>query len=81
MKSLIIKSSLFESESNVKLHYAGLPYSRYMMAESVKQELSMLLLVSLIVTSIILFIFFRSYDTVIVPIIIIGIYIFWTDKW
>ena len=77
MKSLIIKSSLFESESNIKLHYAGLPYSRYMMAESVKQELSMLLLVSLIVTSIILFIFFRSYDTVIVPIIIIGIVVIW----
>ena len=77
MKSLIIKSSLFESESNIKLHYAGLPYSRYMMAESVKQELSMLLLVSLIVTSIILFIFFRSYDTVIVPIIIIGIVVVW----
>ena len=77
MKSLIIKSSLFESKSNIKLHYAGLPYSRYMMAESVKQELSMLLLVSLIVTSIILFIFFRSYDTVIVPIIIIGIVVVW----
>ena len=77
MKSLIIKSSLFESESNIKLHYAGLPYSRYMLAESVKQELSMLLLVSLIVTSIILFIFFRSYDTVIVPIIIIGIVVVW----
>ena len=77
MKSLIIKSSLFESESNIKLHYAGLPYSRYMMAESVKQELSMLLVVSLIVTSIILFIFFRSYDTVIVPIIIIGIVVVW----
>tara|TARA_Y100001949_G_C15989704_1_gene332280 strand:- start:4654 stop:6873 length:2220 start_codon:yes stop_codon:yes gene_type:complete len=77
MKSLIIKSSLFESESNIKLHYAGLPYSRYMMAEKVKQELSMLLLVSLIVTSIILFIFFRSYDTVIVPIIIIGIVVVW----
>ena len=77
MKSLIIKSSLFESESNIKLHYAGLPYSRYMMAEIVKQELSMLLLVSLIVTSIILFIFFRSYDTVIVPIIIIGIVVVW----
>ena len=77
MKSLIIKSSLFESESNIKLHYAGLPYSRYMMAEIVKQELSMLLLVSLIVTSIILFIFFRSYDTVIVPIIIIGVVVVW----
>ena len=77
MKSLIIKSSLFESESNIKLHYAGLPYSRYMLAEKVKQELSMLLLVSLIVTSIILFIFFRSYDTVIVPIIIIGIVVVW----
>ena len=77
MKNLISISSLFETQSNIKLHYAGLPYSRYILAESVKQELSMLLLVSLIVTSIILFIFFRSYDTVIVPIIIIGIVVIW----
>ena len=47
------------------------------MAESVKEELSRLLIISLIVTAIILFVFFRSFDTVFVPLIIIGIVVAW----
>ena len=77
MQNLITLSANFESNSGIKLHYAGLPYSRYIMAESVKEELTRLLIISLIVTAIILFIFFRSFDTVFVPLIIIGIVVVW----
>ena len=77
MQNLIKLSGDFESKSGIKLHYAGLPYSRYIMAESVKEELSRLLIISLIVTAIILFVFFRSFDTVFVPLIIIGIVVAW----
>ena len=49
MQNLITLSVDFESKSGIKLHYAGLPYSRYIMAESVKEELSRLLIISLIV--------------------------------
>ena len=77
MDDLISTSEKFSSESGIKLHYAGLPYSRYILAESVKKELTMLLIVSVIVLGIILFIFFRSIDTVFVPLIIIGIVVTW----
>ena len=77
MQNLITRSVDFESKSGIKLHYAGLPYSRYIMAESVKEELTRLLIISLIVTAIILFVFFRSFDTVFVPLIIIGIVVVW----
>jgi len=77
MQNLITLSVDFESKSGIKLHYAGLPYSRYIMAESVKEELTRLLIISLIVTAIILFVFFRSFDTVFVPLIIIGIVVVW----
>ena len=77
MLDLIEKSEEFQSESNIKLHYAGLPYSRYILAESVKKELTRLLLFSIIVVAIILFLFFRSLDTVFVPLIIIGIVVTW----
>ena len=77
MQNLITLSANFESNSGIKLHYAGLPYSRYIMAESVKEELTRLLIISLVVTAIILFVFFRSFDTVFVPLIIIGIVVVW----
>ena len=77
MLDLIEKSEEFQSESNIKLHYAGLPYSRYILAESVKKELTRLLLFSIVVVAIILFLFFRSLDTVFVPLIIIGIVVTW----
>ena len=77
MQNLITRSVDFESKSGIKLHYAGLPYSRYIMAESVKEELTRLLIISLVVTAIILFVFFRSFDTVFVPLIIIGIVVVW----
>ena len=77
MLDLIEKSEEFQTQSNIKLHYAGLPYSRYVLAESVKKELSRLLIVSIVVVGIILFLFFRSLDTVFIPLIIIGIVVTW----
>lgn len=77
MNDLISTSEEFRSESGIKLHYAGLPYSRYVLAESVKKELTNLLIFSVVVLGIILFIFFRSIDTVFVPLIIIGIVVTW----
>ncbi len=77
MMSLINTGEEFVNNTGIKLHYAGLPYSRYVLAESVKKELTSLLILSVVVLGIILFIFFRSIDTVIVPLLIIGIVVTW----
>ena len=77
MVKLINVSENFSQKNNINLHYAGLPYSRYIMAESVKSELVIFLIISILITSIILFIFFRSWDSVLVPILIIGVVVVW----
>ncbi len=77
MESLIGKGNEFQENTNIKLHYAGLPYSRYTIANNVKDELSFLLVASLAVTALILFIFFRSLDAVVIPVFIIGIVVVW----
>ena len=77
MVKLINVSENFSQKNNINLHYAGLPYSRYIMAESVKSELVIFLIISILITSIILFIFFRSWDSVVVPILIIGVVVVW----
>ena len=77
MLKLIEVSQEFSNKNNIDLHYAGLPYSRYIIAESVKSELVIFLIISILITSIILFIFFRSFDTVFVPILIITVVVIW----
>ncbi|MAR64351.1 MAG: hypothetical protein CMB83_00260 [Flammeovirgaceae bacterium] len=77
MENLIGRGNEFQLNTNIKLHYAGLPYSRYTIANNVKDELSLLLVASLAVTALILFIFFRSWDAVLIPVFIIGIVVVW----
>ncbi len=67
----------FENETGIKMHYAGLPYSRSITTGKVKAELNMFLVLSLIVTGIILFLFFRSFKALFFPLIIIGIIVVW----
>ncbi len=71
--------NVFLNQTGIKeAHYAGLPYVRTILAGKVKKELNMFLIASLIVTAIILFIFFRSLSAVIFPIIVIGVAVIWT---
>ena len=50
----------FSAETEIKVHYAGLPYVRTIMAGKVKDELKLFLWISLCVTGIIIFLFFKS---------------------
>jgi len=65
----------FETETGVTLHYSGLPYMRTRFAESVKEEMSFILIISLLFTSLILLFFFRSLITVLycMAVVIMGV--------
>ncbi|QHT69320.1 MMPL family transporter [Rhodocytophaga rosea] len=67
----------FKDKTNISLHYAGVPYVRSIMSTKVKAELSMFLVLSVVATGIILFIFFRSFSAVIFPLIVIGVVVIW----
>ncbi len=70
-------SERFESDSGIDLRLAGLPYVRHTTTTKVKAELNMFLLLSLAITGIILFLFFRSFKAVFFPLIIIGVVVIW----
>ncbi|MEO1254042.1 MAG: MMPL family transporter, partial [Bacteroidota bacterium] len=74
---IIDQGEKFEAETGVDVHFAGLPYSRSITTSKVKAELNMFLVLSLIVTGIILFLFFRSFKAVFFPLIIIGVVVVW----
>ncbi len=67
----------FEENTGIDLRYAGLPFVRYTNTSKLKQELVMFLILSVVVTCFILFLFFRSVKAVIVPLLIIGMIVLW----
>lgn len=75
--SIIEEGELFEQQSGIDVHFAGLPYSRSITTSKVKAELNMFLVLSLVVTGIILFLFFRSFKAVFFPLVIIGVVVVW----
>jgi predicted RND superfamily exporter protein len=76
--SLIAIGTKFNEETGIKIHYAGLPFVRSVMAQQVRAELSLFLYLSAIVTGVIMLLFFRSFRAVIFSMIMIGVVVIWT---
>lgn len=75
---LIALGTKFTEDTNVQIHYAGLPFVRSIMAQQVRKELSFFLYLSAIVTGVIMLLFFRSVRAVIFSMIMIGVVVVWT---
>jgi predicted RND superfamily exporter protein len=71
METILELSRNFSADAGIQLHYAGLPYIRAIMVKEMKAELIMLLCLSVLVTSGILFLFFRSLSSVIFTFLVI----------
>jgi len=67
----------FTKETGIQLHYAGLPFVRSVIAQQVGQELKIFLGLSLLITGIIMLLFFRSFRATFFALIIIGIVVVW----
>lgn len=76
--SLLEAAAAFEKATNITPHYAGLPFIRTVVTNQVKREMNIFLIASVVVTGLIMFIFFRSSRAVIFSMIIIGIVVIWT---
>lgn len=67
----------FENKTGIQLRYAGLPFVRSVVAGNVKNEMQLFLFLSVVVTGVILFLFFRTWDAVVFPMTIIGVVVVW----
>ncbi|MCD4680385.1 MAG: MMPL family transporter, partial [Bacteroidales bacterium] len=68
----------FGKWNNVKMHFSGLPYIRTITSKKVEDELKMFVLLALLVASIALFIFFKSFKAMMFPMIIVVISVIWS---
>ncbi len=73
IEDVIDLGDAFTETTGIELHYAGLPFVRSTVAGKVREELNMFLILSVVVTGCIMLLFFRSWDAVVFPLIIIGV--------
>lgn len=62
----------------VQLHYSGLPYLRVINSELIRKEVGLFIFLALLVTAIILFMFFKSYKPVLISILVVAIGVIWS---
>ena len=67
----------FTGKHTIKMHYSGMPYIRVINAESIKGEMYLFIALSLLITAIILYLFFRSFRIVGFCVSIIGLSVIW----
>ncbi|HHP7240349.1 MAG TPA: RND family transporter [Cyclobacteriaceae bacterium] len=77
VQDILFAGNAFEEVTGIDLRYAGLPYVRTITTTRVKSEMNFFLAASVVVTGIILFLFFRSFKAVFFPLLIIGAIILW----
>ncbi|MBN8695742.1 MAG: MMPL family transporter [Bacteroidetes bacterium] len=78
VKSIMMAASVFEKENNVKVHYSGMPYIRTHIMQKVSGEMGLFMALAVIVTAIILWIFFRTFSSVIISLIVAGVGVLWS---
>jgi predicted RND superfamily exporter protein len=68
----------FGEQQHVQMHYSGLPYIRTITSDLIKRELNLFIFLSLFVAALILTIFFRNFQSVFFPVLIVIISTVWT---
>lgn len=67
----------FTAETGVEMHYSGMPFVRTMMQQKTNKELRLFIALSISITALILFLFFRSWPAVAFPLIVIAVVVTW----
>ena len=75
---LIPQVEAFESEYGIDIKISGMPYVRTKNADNIKSEISTFVILALIITSIIFFLFFRSYRATFISLFVVMIGVVWT---
>jgi predicted RND superfamily exporter protein len=67
----------FTAQTGIEMHYSGMPFVRTMMQQKTNKELRLFIGLSIGITALILFLFFRSWPAVVFPLIVIAVVVTW----
>jgi len=75
IKGLVDK---FLAKNKVEVHYSGMPYIRTAVARKIQHEMFLFMMLAILVTAIILFLFFRSILPVVFSLVVIIVGVIWS---
>jgi len=78
VKNIEIQSKIFSDKYNIDIHLSGLPYTRAVLAEIIRKELTLFIILAMLVTAIILYLFFRSFKVVFFSMLVVAIAVIWS---
>lgn len=78
IKTILEKADALNKKHGVEVHYSGLPFIRTAVSQLVSREFVLFLGLSILVSAIILFIFFRKLYPVLFPIILVIVGVIWS---
>ena len=78
VKEIVALGDVFSKKYGVDIHYSGMPYIRSQLMTKVRAEMTLFLILAIIVTAIILWMFFRSLTTVLYSLIVVVIGVAWS---
>ncbi len=78
MDELITKVNTFEDAQNLDVHISGMPYIRTLNSQNIVDEIGLFIGAALLVTSLIFFLFFRSFRATFISLIVVCIGVMWT---
>ncbi|HEX8517137.1 MAG TPA: MMPL family transporter [Bacteroidia bacterium] len=78
VKEITIATDAFAKKNNIRIHYSGMPYIRSHVMEKVSGEMGLFMGLAVLVTAIILWLFFRSLSSVVVSLIVAAIGVVWS---
>lgn len=77
IQQIVDLSQAFSDKYKVEVHHSGLPYTRTVIAKKIREELRMFVLLALLVTAIIMYLFFRSFKIVMFSMLVVSMAVVW----
>ncbi|UPT68863.1 MAG: efflux RND transporter permease subunit [Sphingobacteriales bacterium JAD_PAG50586_3] len=68
----------FTQTTNIETHYSGLPYIRTINTKRLSSELILFSLLSILITAIVLFVIFRSFKAILIPMVVVFLSLIWS---
>jgi len=78
VKDIVKTCRVYEVDTKNKLYYSGLPYIRVTVGEMIRGEMYLFVILAVLLTSVILYILFRSFRVVFISLLVVGIGVVWS---
>lgn len=78
VKDIKTRAQVFANKYHMQLHFSGMPYIRTAVMEKVSHEMKLFLALAVLITALILWVFFRTFSSVIFSILVVAVGVLWS---